>query len=154
MEGKDNGMRVIKVFFLGLVFGWLIKWVIDEALGNHNLRTLTNENILLRERIKTLETPKSHETLSVKRTTAVQQPIPEPKPVRSALRKDDLKLIKGVGPVIEEKLNDAGINTFNQLSRITTMDIQKILGTSKRAAQNADNLLTQARKFAQQKSKR
>lgn len=147
-------MRAMRVFFLGLVFGWLVKWILDETFADDNLRMITNENVLLKERIKTLEAPKSLETLSVKRATAAPQPIPEPKPVKRSSRKDDLKLIKGVGPAVEKKLNDAGINTFDQLSRLTTMDIQNILGISKRATQNADNLLTQARKFAQQKSKR
>jgi predicted flap endonuclease-1-like 5' DNA nuclease len=32
--------------------------------------------------------------------------------------KDDLKLVKGIGPVYEGKLNEFGIYTFNQLSKI------------------------------------
>ena len=155
-------MRAMKVFFLGLVFGWLVKWIIDEIFSDDNLRIITNENALLQERIKALEVPKSLETLSVQRPAAVSraagrprlQPSSKLEPAQRSSRKDDLKLIKGVGPAIEKKLNAAGVNTFDQLSRLTTMDLQNILGISKRVTQSADNLLTQARKFAQQKSRR
>src|SRR5215207_8424042 len=104
-------MRAMKVFFLGLVFGWLIKWIIDEIFNEDNLRIITNENALLQERIKTLEAPKSLETKSVQRTApqpqAVErpqpQPAPRPEPAPRSSRKDDLKLIKGVGPAMEKK---------------------------------------------------
>jgi predicted flap endonuclease-1-like 5' DNA nuclease len=153
-------MRAIKVFFLGLVFGWLVKWIIDDIFNEDHLRIITNENALLQERIKVLEAPKSLETKSVQRTAAEPQPAerprpqpaPRPEPAPHSSRKDDLKLIKGVGPAMEKKLNAAGIRTFEQLSRLTTMDLQNILGISKRVTQSADNLLTQARKFAQQNS--
>ena len=38
----------------------------------------------------------------------------------SADEKDDLKIIKGVGPFIEEKLNALGIYTFSQISKMTS----------------------------------
>jgi predicted flap endonuclease-1-like 5' DNA nuclease len=63
--------------------------------------------------------------------------------------RDDLKLIKGVGPRIEKKLNDAGIYTFDQMSRLTAAELQAILGASNRIAQNSDNLISQAKKFAE-----
>lgn len=44
----------------------------------------------------------------------------------TAGERDDLKLINGIGPVIEKKLNELGIYTFQQLSRLTTADIEKI----------------------------
>lgn len=39
--------------------------------------------------------------------------------------KNNLKLISGVGPVIEGKLNSIGIYTFDQISRFTDDDIQQ-----------------------------
>jgi predicted flap endonuclease-1-like 5' DNA nuclease len=63
--------------------------------------------------------------------------------------RDDLKMIKGVGPQIEKKLNTAGVYTFDQMSRLTTEQLQAILGVSRRNVQNADNLINQARKFAE-----
>ncbi len=43
-----------------------------------------------------------------------------------ASEKDDLKLISGIGPFIEEKLNSIGIYTFDQISRFNTEDIQTV----------------------------
>ncbi|WP_378174584.1 hypothetical protein [Aquimarina sp. SS2-1] len=41
-------------------------------------------------------------------------------------QKDDLKLISGVGPFIEKKLNSIGIYTFDQISRFTKEDIDTV----------------------------
>lgn len=43
-----------------------------------------------------------------------------------ASQKDDLKLISGIGPFIEEKLNSIGIYTFEQISRFSTEDIETV----------------------------
>ena len=144
-------MRVLRVFFLGFLYGLVMKWIIDEIYTKEHLRTIAEENLYLKERIKSLEAPKSLETLSVQRPAAPMPPASRPAARLSA--KDDLKVIKGVGPVMEKKLNAAGVNTFEELSRLTTTELQNILGISKRVTQNADNLLTQARKFAQKKSR-
>ena len=37
----------------------------------------------------------------------------------TASEKDDLTKIKGIGPVLQGKLNDAGIFTLKQLSKVT-----------------------------------
>lgn len=162
MERMDDGMRAVKVFFLGLVIGWLFKWIIDEIFDEDHLRRVTDQNVLPKETMRMLEEPRSLETKSVQRTPngpvaervpPSVQPVfasaPATEVVQSPSHRDDLKLIKGVGPAIEKKLNDAGITTFEQLSRLTSTDLGNILGLSKRITQNADNLLTQARKFAQ-----
>ncbi len=71
----------------------------------------------------------------------------------SAEDKDDLKIISGVGPFIEEKLNKLGIYTFEQVSQFddelidtVTDAIQFFPGRIKR-----DNWVAQAAKFHQQK---
>ncbi len=43
-----------------------------------------------------------------------------------ASQKDDLKLISGIGPFIEKKLNEIGIFTFDQISRFTKEDIDTV----------------------------
>ena len=40
--------------------------------------------------------------------------------------KDDLKLISGIGPFIEKKLNSVGIFTFAQISKFSAQDIKDI----------------------------
>ena len=153
-------MRALRVFFLGFVYGWLMKWIIDEIYTRDNLRRVTNENEYLRDRLQALEAVRSSRsqpaqpsdlTLTPPERT-LPAPTASPPRTRGSSRKDDLKIIKGIGPQLEKKLNNAGVLTFEQMSRLTTAELQSILGISKRATQNADNLLTQARRFAQGKS--
>ncbi|MBT8394031.1 MAG: hypothetical protein KJN66_04185 [Bacteroidia bacterium] len=40
--------------------------------------------------------------------------------------KDDLKLISGIGPFIEKKLNSIGIFTFSQISKLSAKDINDV----------------------------
>jgi predicted flap endonuclease-1-like 5' DNA nuclease len=41
--------------------------------------------------------------------------------------KDDLKVIKGIGPVLETSLNDIGITAYEQLAKMTIKDITSVL---------------------------
>jgi predicted flap endonuclease-1-like 5' DNA nuclease len=49
----------------------------------------------------------------------------------SAEDKDDLKLISGIGPVIEQKLNAIGIYTFKQISEFTPYAIEQVTSAIK-----------------------
>ncbi len=40
--------------------------------------------------------------------------------------KDDLKLISGVGPFIEKKLNSVGVFTYSQISKFSAKDIKDV----------------------------
>lgn len=46
--------------------------------------------------------------------------------VASAEDKDDLKIIVGIGPFIEEKLHALGIYTFEQVSKFTEADVEQV----------------------------
>ena len=148
-------MKVLRVFFAGLIYGWLLRWVLDKIFLEDNLRLLADENALLKERIRTLETSRP----SARQTEPAPLPVEQVQPAAPMERgsvphhRDDLKLIKGVGPIIEKKLNDAGIYTFDQMSRLTSTELQAILGTSNRNLQNVDNLISQAKKLAKHGSK-
>lgn len=50
---------------------------------------------------------------------ATALPAPEPE-------KDDLKLISGIGPALEGKLNAAGISGYRQLATLSSADIEHI----------------------------
>jgi predicted flap endonuclease-1-like 5' DNA nuclease/uncharacterized protein (UPF0333 family) len=49
----------------------------------------------------------------------------------SAEDKDDLKLISGIGPAIEEKLNAIGIYTFKQISEFTPVAVEQVTAAIK-----------------------
>ena len=70
-------------------------------------------------------------------TTAVSQTSPSPAtvsrkkplavPVSSPTGKDDLKVIEGIGPKIEQLLNEAKITTWSKLAETAVADIKHIL---------------------------
>jgi hypothetical protein len=66
---------------------------------------------------------------------------------------DDLILINGVGPVIEERLHKAGIFTFKQLAEAKTEALRAAIGQAQNLADEQD-LIKQAKKFVQEKAAR
>jgi len=142
-------MKAFKVFVFGLLYGWFIKVAFDRIYRGNEMEDIRNENASLREYIRTLESQiesKSVKSKSVARTES------QPAPVQTASEKDDLKVIKGIGPAIEKKLNNAGVHTFEALSGLTTEELENILGNASRLAQEG-SLISQARKLAKQNHK-
>ncbi len=48
-------MKIIRVFLLGVFYGWLLKLVIDKVYRNDQVAVLTGENDSLRKQIRSLE---------------------------------------------------------------------------------------------------
>ena len=129
-------MNPLFTFVLGLLIGWLIEWLIDyfywrrryaeksTQYGDHTVQVNRNLNSAVED--------------------ADSQPAVKPPP-------DDLKIIKGIGTVIERKLNEAGIYTFEQLGNLTPAMLRRILGNTIERLANEDSLLQQARDLARRK---
>jgi predicted flap endonuclease-1-like 5' DNA nuclease len=118
------------VFFLGMVAGWFFKLLIDGFPPG--------------------VTPAEQETVPAPVTTEARAPQiardETPAPVRAA--RDDLKIINGIGTVIERKLNEAGIYSFEQLGSLEAEDLRRILGKTIQRLADEDSLLRQARELA------
>jgi predicted flap endonuclease-1-like 5' DNA nuclease len=121
-------------FILGLLIGWLIEWLID--LFYWRRRRVEKETIYVAQPPVQARVPERGDI----------EPRPAPQIVP-----DDLKIIKGIGPVIERKLNDAGITTFEQLGKLTPTDLQRILGNAIERLADEEALLQQARDLARRK---
>jgi len=69
--------------------------------------------------------------------------------------KDDLKLIHGIGPAIEKKLNALGIYSFRQISEFTPRAIDEITESIKffPGRIERDNWVSQARNFEEEKKR-
>lgn len=124
-------MNPIFTFVLGLLIGWLIEWLIDYFYW--------------RRRYTEKETRYVDTAVQADRNRPSVMPDVDPQPVASP---DDLKVIKGIGTVIERKLNEAGIYTFEQLGNLTPADLRRILGTAIERLANEESLLQQARDLA------
>ena len=126
-------MSPVFTFVLGLLIGWLIEWIIDYFYW----RTRQAE----KDRLEVREP-------AVRRTLTTDEPKSQP---ASRAVPDDLKVIKGIGPVIERKLNEAGIYTFEQLGNLTVSQLRRILGNSIERLSDEESLLQQARDLARRK---
>ena len=156
-------MRAFKVFIFGLLYGWVFKIAFDRIYREHELEDLRHENASLRDYIGSLEMqrqPASLEAKSTLREQSAPQAVPEEAPVepqaaparaKRTSEKDDLKIIKGIGPGIERKLNDAGIRTFAALAALRKQDLENILGNQVRRLQDENDLIAQAKKLAKKR---
>jgi predicted flap endonuclease-1-like 5' DNA nuclease len=127
-------MSPLFTFVLGLLIGWLIEWLIDYFYW--------------RRRYSEREVVYAPEAASATRTSPARnletQPAVQAPP-------DDLKIIRGIGPVIERKLNEAGIYTFEQLGNLTAAGLRRILGDVIERLSDEEALLRQARDLARRK---
>jgi predicted flap endonuclease-1-like 5' DNA nuclease len=142
-------MKAIGAFLLGLITGWLVKTMVADADLRHRIQAFVNENSFLKDRIRSLEVqtkPKSLETKSVTRPAA--QPVESSGRIQTNKRKDDLKLINGIGPALEKRLNDTGIYTFADIVQLTPEELEARLGNPRRVA--TTDLIEQARELAGQ----
>jgi predicted flap endonuclease-1-like 5' DNA nuclease len=127
-------MNPVFTFILGLLIGWLIEWLIDYFYWRR--RHAEKDNMHVRE------------TPAVRRTLA---PEDVKSPPAAKIVHDDLKIIKGIGIVIERKLNEAGIHTFEQLGNLTPAQLRRILGNTIERLSDEESLLQQARDLARRK---
>jgi predicted flap endonuclease-1-like 5' DNA nuclease len=131
-------MNIIAIFILGLLIGWIIEWILDWFYWRGRINKAANENAELKERIISLEE-------EINKRSQVSAP--------KRRGKDNLQDIKGIGPVFAKRLNDAGIHTFKELSQLTPMKMEKILGTLyKRFFSEENTIIEQAKEFAEQEA--
>lgn len=142
-SGKGTNMNNAAAVVLGLLIGWLVEWVIDWFYWRGRTRSVASENLTLKERIASLEKELERKVKAVKAA-----------PLRDRAGNDNLQAIHGIGPAFSKRLNEAGIHTFEHLSRLTPRKLEEILGTLfKRFFSKENTTLAQAKEFAQQKAK-
>ena len=136
-------MNTIAIFVLGVLIGWIVEWILDWFYWRGRVQKATNENTELKERIISLE-----EALSSKPDTSITTPL------TNRRGQDNLQAIDGIGPVFAKRLNEAGVQTFEQLSKLSTKDMERILGTLfKRFFSEENTIIEEAKEFAKQKAR-
>lgn len=134
-------MNVLAALVLGLLIGWLAEWVIDWVYWRNRIRPVAEENAQLKDQIKSLEARKNKRSSDKSRSITKKE------------GKDNLQAIKGIGPVFSQRLNEAGITTFEQLARLKPGQLEEILGELyRRFFSKQETILAQAKEFAQQKT--
>ena len=127
-------MNTLFTFILGVLVGWLIEWLIDYFYWRRRYGT--------REALHT-PAPAPADRVS---HAAGGEPLPA-----AQAAPDDLQVIKGIGPVIERKLNGAGVHTYEQVGALTVGDLRRILGNTIERLADEESLLEQARDLARRK---
>jgi predicted flap endonuclease-1-like 5' DNA nuclease len=135
-------MKALKVFVLGLILGWLYKWIIDKVYTDIQIKDVVEV---------ATEDPLSMEYSNL---LATKEPLtPVTKPIRPKTKKEILEVLKGIGPASVKRLNKAGVFTFDDLALLKPGELQSILGNVlKRAGITESQVIAEAKKFAQQKA--
>jgi len=117
-------MSILAAILLGVLMGWLIEWMIDRLVWRKQTAALKNlraENAKLRSKLEAC----AHEA-------------------------DNFQLIQGIGPEIAHRLNAAGIMTFDQLSQLSPVKMEALLGDATKHLSHEVDILEQARTLAGQ----
>lgn len=120
-------MNIAIALVLGLLIGWLIEWVIDWFYWR-------------RPRQETV-------SLSASLPVPTQRIRYSSRPVGA----DDLKKVKGIGPVIEKRLNKAGIYKYEQIAELTPDEFEEALGDLLQRFISSRNIIRHSRELAEQK---
>jgi len=122
-------MNIAIALVLGLLIGWLVEWVIDWFYWR-------------RPRQEPAALPAT-------------EPVPTQKiryPKRPA-DADDLKKVKGIGPVIEKRLNRAGIYKYEQIAELTLDEFEEALGDLLQRFISSRTIISHSRELTEQKSR-
>ena len=71
-------------------------------------------------------------------------------PLAAALAGDPLEIVSGIGGGIKAKLYDAGITTFEALSKLSPQDLEEIVGPQIRNLADEEALIAEAKHFAKE----
>ena len=123
-------MNIAIALVLGLLIGWLIEWVIDWFYWRR---------------------PRQEQPPAPAQPAATPVPTQKMRYKSPPANKDDLKKIKGIGPVIEKQLNGAGIYAFEQLANLTLDEFEEVMGDLLQRFINERAILRHARELADKK---
>ncbi len=138
---EANWWCLLLLLFLAFLLGWLLsKWTLKSKYKKA-LDECERKNTLLKNAnhekanstfstsndndIKAIKT-RDHGGVAITNGDSLPELNFDSFGKADASQKDDLKLISGVGPFIEEKLNSIGIYTFDQISKFTKEDIDTV----------------------------
>jgi predicted flap endonuclease-1-like 5' DNA nuclease len=129
-------IRLLIFFILFIIIAWWyvrdnyiqeikkLKLILKDLQINQSLDEFAKEEIgMLKEKILTLEAQ-----LEVyRKSVGDKRPHGTMNSISKIIRKDDLKIVEGIGPKIEELFNKSGVFTFEQLAKMPASEMKQIL---------------------------
>ncbi len=106
------------------------KQKLDQTSSHHETLIREHEHTIaaFKSKLANLATNSPEKPATEKREKKFKAPTKGLK-IAAAKVKDDLQLIKGIGPKMEQKLNDFGVYSFEQLGRLKAKDITALTET-------------------------
>ncbi|MFK7900399.1 MAG: hypothetical protein AB8B61_06545 [Cyclobacteriaceae bacterium] len=143
LDRSTTGLEILIMLIIAFILGFLVAWAyyrnrlkVQELDGSRLSRKPESTPV----KASTPTVPKTPSTpvpkivgKNEKETAALNKVAAKRDTINfgrigsaSEADKDDLKIISGVGPFIEKKLNALGIYTFAQVSKFTTEDEKNV----------------------------
>jgi large subunit ribosomal protein L21 len=123
-------MSTAVALVIGLIIGWLVEWVIDWFYWRR------------------AHPEPAQKPTDISAITSAQKTVRSKTPPANP---DNLTVIKGIGPVIAKRLNQAGIYMYEQLADLTLDEFEEALGNLLERFINERSILRQARELANKK---
>ncbi|HEX5743581.1 MAG TPA: hypothetical protein VFY09_06745 [Flavobacteriaceae bacterium] len=118
---NQNTAHLLELFFWMLgafLIGWFFAKSIYSKIHQEEIKDFKNQVELFEEEINT--------TIKARKTYERGVMVPKISNIPSDKTPDDLKQIKGIGPILESKLNELGIYTYEQITLLNDADLDRI----------------------------
>jgi len=96
---------------------------VKEKIEDYKDEAIAKVNDTLGDVVKTKETKKATKKKATKKEEATEEKVV----VEKVDQVDDLKVIKGIGPVLEKSLNELNITAYSQIAKMTIKNMTKLL---------------------------
>jgi len=133
---QTKGVAIIEILFLLLVaaiIGFITSWLYHKSTYVKNMKANESEKDELKNQIANLTAEKNNLNKEIHEDEALvhiakSKHLFDYKSFGTAdeTEKDDLRMISGIGPFIEERLHALDIYTFRQISKFSALDIEII----------------------------
>jgi predicted flap endonuclease-1-like 5' DNA nuclease len=121
------------LLFMLLLMWWLLSKLLGGRLSSHTSELQDRINFLEGELEACRKSKVSATKLDLGAAATSMSSVASPvaaitaAPLQTSNKKDDLKIVEGIGPKIEELCNKAGINTFAELADTSAEKLKGIL---------------------------
>lgn len=102
-----------------------VKEKVEDVIGGKKAKKTTKK--VAKKVTKKAPAKKTTTKKVVAKKAPAKKAAPKKVEILKSDKKDDLKVIKGIGPKLEETLNTIGFTAYEQLAKMTIKDITKLL---------------------------
>lgn len=134
----------------GLIIGWVIEWIIDWNFWRNTVYVSVEQEARTRKELEATRRELTKLQAQIDNRSTSLAPISGQTPANRP--SDPLEEIQGIGPVFAQKLNQAGIYTFLQLSQLTPERVLEIIQPESWQRIDTQAWLTQAHTLSKGKA--